>query len=276
SIEGGASITSGSNNSGDLTISGTLADINATLAAGINLIAGDVPGQETLTVTVDDGGNTGVGGALTVTHSAVVNITANPIVTVNQAAGQEDPTSIEVINFTAVFSEAVEGLEDSDVDLSGSSAAGNLVATVTPGLGIPGAVYNIAVTGMSGNGSVVVSLAEGAANRVGDATAPSGASTSNDNSVSFEKNLPPIATNADQTINYETGAASVAIGDIVVNDGNENVYTGGITTDAVAFIDYPAVDTTKSFTSAVTPDLNPGFSLAIKFTPVAADVEAGS
>ncbi|MCP4852577.1 MAG: hypothetical protein GY900_12710, partial [Actinomycetia bacterium] len=46
SIEGGASITSGSNNSGDLTISGTLADINATLAAGINLIAGDVPGQE--------------------------------------------------------------------------------------------------------------------------------------------------------------------------------------------------------------------------------------
>ena len=276
SIEGGASIIAGSNNSGELTISGTLADINATLAAGVNLIAGDVPGQETLTVTVNDGGNTGFGGALTVTHSAVVNITSNPIVTVNQAAGQEDPTSGEVINFTASFSEAVEGLEASDVDLSGSSAAGQLVARVTPGLGIPGAVYNIAVTGMSGSGDVVASLAEGAANRVGDATTPSGASTSGDNSVSFEKNLPPLATNANQSIDYEDGAASVAIGDIVVSDGNESISTAGITTDAAAFIDYPAVDTTKSFTSAVTPDVNNGFSLAIKFTPVAADVEAGS
>ncbi|MCP4849007.1 MAG: hypothetical protein GY899_13785, partial [Verrucomicrobiaceae bacterium] len=181
-------------------------------------------------------------------------------------------TSVETINFTAVFSEAVEGLEGSDVDLSGSSAAGNLVATLTGG---PES-YNIAVTGMSGNGSVVASLAEGAANRVGDAGAPSGASTSDDNSVFFVKNLAPVATNSDQTINYTSADASVAIGDIVVSDGNESISTAGITTDAVAFIDYPAVDTTKSFTSAVTPDLNPGFSLAIKFTPVAADVEAGS
>ena len=276
SLEGGASISAGSNNSGALTLSGTLADINATLAAGVNAIAGDVAGQETLTITVDDGGNTGVGGALSVTHNAVVNITANPVVTVNQADGQEDPTSVEVINYTASFSEAVEGLEDSDVDLSGSSAAGNLVARVTPGLGIPGAVYNIAVTGMSGSGSVVVALAEGAANRVGDADAPSGASTSDDNSVTFVKNLPPVATNADQAINYTSADAGVAIGDIVVSDGNESISTAGITTDAVAFIDYPAVDTTKSFTSAVTPDLNPGLSLAMKFTPVAADVEAGS
>ena len=164
SIEGGASIIAGSNNSGELTISGTLADINATLAAGVNLIAGEVPGQETLTVSVDDGGNTGVGGALSVTHSAVINITSNPIVTVNQADGQEDPTSVEVINYTASFSEAVEGLEDSDVDLSGSSAAGDLVASVTGGP----ENYNIAVTGMSGSGSVVVSLSEGAAYRVGD------------------------------------------------------------------------------------------------------------
>jgi hypothetical protein len=272
SLEGDASITSGSNNSGDLTLSGTLADINATLAAGVNLIAGNVAGQETLTVTVDDGGNTGFGGALTVTHSAVVNITSNPITTVNQAAGQEDPTSVEVINFTASFSEDVEGLEAADVDLSGSSAAGNLVATLTGG---PQA-YSIAVTGMTGSGSVVVSLAEGVANRVGDAGAPSGASTSTDNSVSFEKNLAPVATNTDQTINYTLADASVAIGDIVVSDGNESLSTAGITTETAAFIDYPAVDTTKSFTSAVTPDVNNGFSLAIKFTPVAADVEAGS
>jgi hypothetical protein len=132
------------------------------------------------------------------------------------------------------------------------------------------------VIGMSGSGNVVVSLAEGAANRVGDAGAPSGASTSNDNSVSFVKNLAPVATNANQTIDYTSADASVAIGDIVVSDGNESVSTAGITTAAVAFIDYPAVDTTKSFTSAVTPDINPGFSLAMKFTPVAADVEAGS
>jgi hypothetical protein len=137
-------------------------------------------------------------------------------------------------------------------------------------------VYNIAVTGMSGSGSVVVALAEGAANRVGDADAPSGASTSDDNSVTFVKNLPPVATNADQAINYTSADAGVAIGDIVVSDGNESISTAGITTDAVAFIDYPAVDTTKSFTSAVTPDLNPGLSLAMKFTPVAADVEVGS
>ena len=40
--------------------------------------------------------------------------------TINQAAGQADPTNASPINFTVVFSEAVTGFHGADVTLSGT------------------------------------------------------------------------------------------------------------------------------------------------------------
>ena len=41
--------------------------------------------------------------------------------TINQAAGQADPTNASPINFTVVFSEPVTGFTDGDVTLSGTA-----------------------------------------------------------------------------------------------------------------------------------------------------------
>ena len=99
--------------------------------------------------------------------------------TINQAAGQVDPTSTSPINFTVAFSETVTGFTASDISFANSTVGGTLSAAVTG----TGATYNVAVSGMSGAGNVVVSVPAGAAtDAAGNASL---ASTSTDNSVAF-------------------------------------------------------------------------------------------
>jgi len=108
-----------------------------------------------------------------------------PSVTINQAAGQADPTSGATINFTVVFSEAVTNFVSSDVTLSGT-ATGTKTATVTGS----GTTYNVAVSGITGVGTVSVSIpASVATDSVGN---PNTASTSTDNTVTYA--LPSVVT----------------------------------------------------------------------------------
>ncbi len=78
-----------------------------------------------------------------------------PTVTINQAAGQADPTNASPINFTVVFSESVTGFAAADVTLAGT--AGATTAVVTGG----GTTYNVAVSGMTGDGTVIATVAGG-------------------------------------------------------------------------------------------------------------------
>ena len=64
------------------------------------------------------------------------------------------------VRFTVTFSEPVTGLGASDVDISGSSATGNLTAAVEA---ISKQVYRVIVSGVSGAGTVVVAIPAGAA-----------------------------------------------------------------------------------------------------------------
>src|SRR5205823_3328456 len=101
-----------------------------------------------------------------------------PAVTINQAAGQADPTSSSPINFTAVFSEPVSGFSSAGVTLSGT-AGGTKTAAVSGGP----STYNVAVSGMTTAGTVLASIAAGvASDAAGNGNT---ASTSTDNSVSF-------------------------------------------------------------------------------------------
>jgi hypothetical protein len=99
-------------------------------------------------------------------------------VTINQAAGQADPTNGAPINFTVVFSENVTDFATGDVTLGGTAEPTN--AAVTGG----GTTYNVAVSGMGDSGTVIASIPAGVAHdAAGDANA---ASTSTDNSVNYE------------------------------------------------------------------------------------------
>lgn len=104
-----------------------------------------------------------------------------PTVTINQAAGQTDPSSAASITFTVQFSEPVTGFTNSDISFTGSTATGTLVAVISGS----GPLYTVTVTGMTASGTVVVSIP---ASAVTDAdTNASAVSTSTDNTVSWIK-----------------------------------------------------------------------------------------
>ncbi len=114
----------------------------------------------------------------------VIDTTA-PTVTINQAAGQADPTGAGPINFTVVFNEAVSGFGNSDVTLGGTAGANTAVVTGGP------STYNVAVSGMTGSGTVTATIA---ASRAADAAGNgNSAATSTDNSVTYEALRPDVA-----------------------------------------------------------------------------------
>jgi hypothetical protein len=128
---------------------------------------------------------------------------AKPTVTIDQAAGQADPTPGATIQFTATFSAPVTGFNEADVLLSGS--AGSVSAEVTGGP----SVYTVSVSGMSSPGLVVASIPANAANNA--ASEPSLASTSTDNQVTWyiDTTPPTVTIDAAAAQADPTSAASV-------------------------------------------------------------------
>jgi hypothetical protein len=85
-----------------------------------------------------------------------------PSVTIDKKGTQADPTSSSPIEFTVVFSELVSDFITGDVTLSSSTTGGTLVGTVTNPSGDQ-KTYNVSVSGMAGEGTVIVYLAAGVA-----------------------------------------------------------------------------------------------------------------
>ena len=113
-----------------------------------------------------------------------------PQVTLDQAADQPDPTNDPEVRFTVVFSEPVTGFETGDVTLANSTAPGTLVGTVTP-VGSDGTTYTLTVTGMTGSGTVVATIAAGVATDAdGSGNRPS---ASTDNTVLYDILSPTAA-----------------------------------------------------------------------------------
>src|SRR6266480_3724187 len=139
-------------------------------------------GSHTLTAVARDPLTTWTSGPVTV-------MVANPpTVTINQAAGQVDPTNSSPIKFTAVFSKPVSGFSDAGVTISGG-AGGAKTVTVSGGP----STYNVAVSGMNSTGTVIASIPAGVArDAAGNANT---ASTSTDNSVTFTYVSPIVLEN---------------------------------------------------------------------------------
>jgi hypothetical protein len=78
-------------------------------------------------------------------------------VTANRAPGQLSPTNTSPINFTIVFSQAVTGFAIGDITFGGSTVGG----TLSPAITGTGPSYNVAVTGMTGQGDIRLSILPG-------------------------------------------------------------------------------------------------------------------
>ncbi len=105
-------------------------------------------------------------------------------VTIDQAVGQADPTSGATINFTVVFSAAVADFVTGDVTLGGTAGATTAVVSGGP------TTYNVAVSGMTVDGSVIATIDAGRAHAAaGNANL---ASSSTDNTVTYNVPLPAV------------------------------------------------------------------------------------
>ncbi len=126
-----------------------------------------------------------------------------PSVTVEQAAGQADPATAGPILFTASFSEPINAssFTASDVTLGGT-AGGPLNASITQN---NASTFTIAVSGMRSAGTVTANIPAGAVtDLLGN---PNTASTSNDNTVTYE---PPPPSALTVTVEQAAGQADPA------------------------------------------------------------------
>ena len=129
----------------------------------------------------------------------VVDVTA-PTVTINRASTQAKSTTTSPIYFTVVFNKTVTGFSASDV-VVGGTAPGTFKAVVTGS----GPTYTVAVSGMTGSGTVTASIKAGAAQDL--AGNLSKASTSTDNSINFISG--PMITNVSASATTSSNKTTV-------------------------------------------------------------------
>ncbi len=125
-----------------------------------------------------------------ISNSLVVKYdTTKPTVSINQADGQEDPTSTDSAKFTLVFSEPVIGLNPMILTVTGTTG---LIKSITK---ISDTEYMVEIAGMTSNDTVRLSLD---ANKVRDLAGNlNEASTSADNSITYFVPKPIIPTPLD-------------------------------------------------------------------------------
>jgi hypothetical protein len=155
-------VVSGSGASYQVAVSGmtTAGTVIATINAGA---AFDALNNPNLVATSTDN---------TVTYDGLP-----PTVTINQAPGQTDPSSVSPFRFSVVFNKPVTGFTNTDVVISGTAGANSVVVTGGP------ATYQVEVSGMTTPGTVIATIPAGAAtDALGNLSA---ASTSTDNTMTY-------------------------------------------------------------------------------------------
>jgi hypothetical protein len=229
----------------DVTVGGTAHPTTAVVSGGSDgmnweVAVSGMTGDGTVTATIaadvahDAAGNGNM--AASSTDNEVTYDATAPTVTINQATGQADPTNASPINFAVVFSEPVSGFQNNDILLSGTAHPTTaVVSTTDPDLKI----YNVAVSGMTGDGTVIASVRVNAADD--EATNHSTASTSTDNTVTYDHTPPTVTINqaagqADPTsaspinftVVFSETVADFATGDVTLT-GTAGATTGTVT-----------------------------------------------
>lgn len=233
--QSGAGVTVGGTAS-VMTLSGSIADINAFIASsnvtytpGVNDTS-----SRTLTVEIDDNGNTG-GVAQTDTQTVTLNISA-----VNDAPIATVPASISIGENSTT---ALTGLSFSDADAGSASAtatlsvpAGSLSAASGAGVTVGGTASSLTLTGSIANINAFIAASgvsytpalNDSGTRVLTVSIDDGGNTGSGGALSDSRTITlsianendaPTATNLTQLVTYtEDPGAPVALGDIVVTD----------------------------------------------------------
>lgn len=209
-ITGDLSFTPGDAFEGTFVLTGLTPGTNYTLAID-NIVDGAFPQPPAPTFTeeywngVSESGNsatddpcdftsvTAVAGS-TFPADFVLNApdTVGPTVTIDQAPGQPDPTNASPVNFAVVFSESVSDFDATDLSVSGTAGATTGVVSGS------GTTYTVAISNMTGPGTVVLDIAAGiATDSLGN---PNSAAINIDNTVTYSTDTTGPTVTIDQAI----------------------------------------------------------------------------
>lgn len=197
----GMGVTVSGSETGELTLSGSLADINFFVAAnGVTFkTAQDATASVTLTVTVNDKGFSGSGGEKTDTKTVTLNVSAVNDAPVNNVPGAQTASQNIALGFNTANGNAIS---ITDVD------AGNGLMTVT-----------LTAT----NGTLSLSSLSGITLLLGTGT--------NDGSMIFEGNRANINA-ALQTLSFKSGSSFLGAASLTIEtNDNGNSGSGGAKTD---------------------------------------------
>lgn len=157
----GISVVGGANNSANLTVQGTIAEFNAALADG-NLIyrsVGTFTGTDDLNLTLDDNGNTGIGGPLTDSKTLPIQVVAHtaPVLSKIEATtlGFTEGGVAEKITNSLTVSAFGTTLVGATVSITGNFAGAEDVLGFVNQLGITGS-YNPATGVLTLTGAATV------------------------------------------------------------------------------------------------------------------------
>src|SRR5688572_25060208 len=253
---------------GDVTLSGTAGATTAVVSGSGAIYTVTVSGMTTsgtviasinAGVAIDAGSNPNL--ASTSTDNTVTYDTP-PTVTINQAAGQADPTSASPILFTVTFSEAVTGFATGDVTLSGTAGATTAVVSGS------GATYTVTVSGMTTSGTVIASINAGVAIDAG--SNPNLASTSTDNTVTYD--TPPAVTINQAAGQADPTSASQILFTVTFNEAVTGFATGDVTLSGTAGATTATVSGSGAiYTVTVSGMTNSGTVIASIYAGVAID-----
>lgn len=183
--QGTGSATITNNDTSSVTISGTLANINAalaTLAYRTNLTAA---GTDRITVSINDGGSSLIGGAKSASGSITVNVLANDTPVIAVPASQSDRTAGSYAISGVAISDSYSGssvsasLSASNGTLSVTAGSATVTGNGTGALSISGTLsavnaalatlgYTTTVTA-TGDDTIALSVNDGGSNRIGGA-----------------------------------------------------------------------------------------------------------
>jgi hypothetical protein len=185
-------------------------------------------------------------------------------VTIDQAAGQLDPTGTSPIYFTVNFThKPVTNFATGDVTITGT-AGGVKTATVTGGPQI----YTVAVTGMTSGGTVIANVPAGVCwDNLGNGNK---ASTSTDNTVTFLADVsPPTGSILINGGNTHTNTTSVIL--MLYATDNVGVTEMRFSNDAEALGGWEAYNTSRVWTLNATEGTR---TVNVQYRDVAGNVSA--
>ena len=203
----------------------------------------------------DLAGNTNT--ASTSTDNSVTVDISKPDVTVDQAGGQADPTNASPVAFTIVFNEPINEATFTNVDVSVGGTATTGAVAVTEIAPNDDTTFEVSIV-VTGDGTVVPMIPAGGVEDLYGNT--NNASTSTDNSVSYDGTKPDVTINQAGGQADPTGSSPVlftVVFDEPIDEAtftNADVSVGGTaTTGAVTVTEIaPNDDTTFEVSIAVT------------------------